>query len=125
MKFDAFFLIASLFAILAFSVPAAAGLRLNGLFCDGMVLQRGISLPVFGWADPGEEIMVELAGQVKTARVQPDGTFRVYLEPLVAGGPHELKVTGHKSVVIRDVCIGEVWIASGQSNMDMQVEKLR
>jgi sialate O-acetylesterase len=96
-----------------------APLKLHGLFGDGMVLQRDIACPVWGTASPGEEIMVRIAGQKKTTRAGDDGRWSLKLDPLAAGGPHELTVNDH---TFRDVLVGEVWLASGGSNMDMPVK---
>lgn len=120
---DIYGILSAVFVLLnVFSAPACAELRLNGLFRDGMVLQRNCEIPVFGQAAPGEEIRVEFAGQTKTAVAGPDGKFRLLLDPLAAGGPYEMKVTGANNILLRDVLVGEVWIASGQSNMDMQLK---
>lgn len=107
--------------ILACVAPLGADVKLNGLFSDGMVLQRGQRVAVYGHAARDEKVTVEIAGQSKSALPVPGGRFVVYLDPLDAGGPHELKVSGRNTVVVRDVWVGEVWLASGQSNMDMQV----
>jgi sialate O-acetylesterase len=96
---------------------ARADVRLHGLFTDHMVLQRDASVPIWGWADEGEAITVEFRGHtVKT--VAKDGKWMVHLKRLKAGGPDELKVTGQNSLTLPDVLVGEVWIASGQSNME-------
>jgi len=99
-----------------------AEVRLNGLFCDGMVLQRNMPVPVFGTADKGERITVEIAGQTKVTAADEEGNFKVLLDPLKAGGPFELKVTAAKPIVIKDVLVGEVWLCTGQSNMEMEVK---
>ncbi len=94
---------------------------LHQLFTDHMVLQRGIKAPVWGWATPGERVAVSIAGNNATATAGADGHWMAKLGPLEAGGPHELKVTGAKSVTVSDVLIGDVWICSGQSNMEWSV----
>lgn len=90
------------------------------LFCDHAVLQQGVAVPVWGTAADGEPVTVSIAGQsvMTTAR---DGRWLVRLAPLAAGGPHTLTVTGSNRVVISDVLIGEVWVCSGQSNMEMRL----
>jgi len=106
------------FSIVALAALSAhADVRLHGLFTDNMVLQRGVPAPVWGWADDGEEITVQFRNQtVKT--VAHGGKWMVKLKKLKAGGPDELKVAGKNSITLKNVLVGEVWIASGQSNME-------
>jgi sialate O-acetylesterase len=97
----------------------AAGLKLPGIFTDHMVLQRDMPVPVWGWAEPGEEVTVEFAGQKKTAKAAADGKWMVKLDPLPASAePRELKVGDR---VLHDVLVGDVWLCTGQSNMGMGV----
>ena len=98
---------------------AAPALRLPRLFADGMVLQRQVRLPVWGWSAPGAAVTVALDGFTRSATATPSGSWRVTLPPQSAGGPHRLVArAGADSVVVRDVLIGDVWVASGQSNME-------
>lgn len=94
-----------------------ADVRLHGLFTDNMVLQRGVPVPVWGWADDGEPVTVQFRNQ-RVSTVAKGGRWQVRLAPLQAGGPDQLRVTGKNAVVLRNVLVGEVWIASGQSNME-------
>ena len=98
-------------------MAARAEVKLHSLFTDHMVLQRGVAVPVWGWADEGERVTVEFRGK-KVSTTARGGAWMVKLGKLKAGGPHELKVTGRNSITLRDVLVGEVWIASGQSNME-------
>ena len=98
-------------------MAARAEVKLHSLFTDHMVLQRGAAVPVWGWADEGERVTVEFRGK-KVSTTAKGGAWMVKLGRLKAGGPDELKVTGKNSVTLRDVLVGEVWIASGQSNME-------
>jgi sialate O-acetylesterase len=103
--------------------PAQADVRLPGMFSDSMVLQRDIQLPIWGWAAPGEEIVVELAGQKATAKADEGGRWRVTLAPIKADNQaHEMTVRGQNKIVIKDVLVGEVWLCSGQSNMAFSVQ---
>ena len=88
------------------------------LFTDHMVLQRELPAPVWGWTTPGGEIKVSLADKTATAKADNTGRWQVKLGPFPAGGPHTLRVEGPQTVVIQDVLIGDVWICSGQSNME-------
>jgi sialate O-acetylesterase len=98
-----------------------AELKLHALFSDGMVLQSDFACPVWGTVEPGEELSVSIAGQKKTTKAGADGKWSLKLDPLKAGGPHELVVAGRNSVTVHDVLVGEVWICSGQSNMEWVV----
>jgi sialate O-acetylesterase len=103
------------------AMGAQADVRLPGLFSDHMVVQRGRPIPVWGWGTPGQSISVSLAGARGQAFVGPDSTWRLELAPLSAGGPHQLVVEGDGRVVVDDVLVGEVWVGSGQSNMQWTV----
>ncbi|TWU36094.1 sialate O-acetylesterase [Novipirellula artificiosorum] len=100
--------------------------RLHPLFTDHMVLQRDTPSPVWGWADPGQEVTVAIASQSATTKAAPSGRWSVQLRPLDAGGPYALKVEFSKgdqsdTVTVSDVWVGDVWICSGQSNMEWPV----
>jgi sialate O-acetylesterase len=92
----------------------------NGLFTDGMVLQRQRAIPVFGKGPQGAQVKVELTGSVRTTKVQSDGTWRVVFPKREAGGPYSLIIDD--KVAATDVYVGEVWVASGQSNMEWSVD---
>lgn len=101
----------------------AEGVRLAGIFSDRMVLQHGTTVPVWGWADGGSEVTVTIAGQRQAARVVPEtGKWTVRLDPLEPGGPHTLRVTGQNEINCHNVLVGEVWLCSGQSNMEWPVK---
>jgi sialate O-acetylesterase len=105
--------------LLTLHAPAHAAVKPNGLIGDGMVLQQGIKAPIWGTADDGEEITVTIEKQKHTATAK-DGAWRVDLEPLKAGGPYELTIAGKTNTIrVKNVLVGEVWICSGQSNMEM------
>ena len=96
-------------------------LKLASLFTDGAVLQRRKTIPVWGWTGSGHLVSAELAGQRAFTRASRNGAFMLRLPALEAGGPHELVVTdvdAGEAAVVRDVLVGEIWIASGQSNME-------
>jgi len=89
------------------------------IFSDGMVLQRGESVPIWGWANSGTTVVVEFNGQKKTATVDADGEWQVKLDAMQAlnTGQKMVVVCGDDSKVINDAVVGEVWFCSGQSNM--------
>lgn len=101
---------------------ASAAPQLAAIFGDGMVLQREQPLTLWGRAEPGEALQIDLAGRRARATAGPDGRFRVTLRAAPAGGPHELRVRGRGEQVLRDVWLGDVWLASGQSNMEWSVK---
>lgn len=103
----------------SFCMSVSAEVTPNGLFCDNMVLQRDMRVPVWGKADPGENITVTFAGQTETATADDQGKWRVMLAPMNANAQgQELVIKGNNIVNVRDVLIGEVWLCSGQSNME-------
>ncbi len=102
--------------------PAVAGVRLPAIFSGNMVLQRERNVPVWGWATPGEQVGVAIAGRNGKATAGSDGRWMVRLGTLEAGGPYELIVTGSSdTITLKNVMIGDVWVCSGQSNMEMRV----
>jgi sialate O-acetylesterase len=115
---------AALWLILAALGTAAeprAELKLHSLFQDHMVLQSDFACPIWGTAEAGDEVRVSVGNQKKTAKAGADGKWSLKLDPLKAGGPHELTAAGKNTVVLKDVLVGEVWVCSGQSNMEMVV----
>lgn len=105
-------------------VPAGvrADVKLPAIFGDHMVLQMRQNNRVWGWAEPGEEVAVAIAGQIQTAKADKDGNWTVQLNPMNATGqPLTLTVKGKNTINFEDVLIGEVWICSGQSNMQWSV----
>lgn len=104
------------------AVACAGALELPSIFGDGMVLQREQAIPVWGWASPGETITVRLGQESVTATADSSGSWMATLSAREAGGPYRLEiVTGDERVLIRDILVGDVWLCSGQSNMEMVV----
>lgn len=103
------------------TLPLHAAVILNPLFQDHAVLQQGIPVPVWGTADPGEKVTVEFAGQSVATVAAGNGKWLIRLAPLSTGEPRSLTVTGKNKIVVTDLLVGEVWIASGQSNMERQL----
>jgi len=110
-------IITAVLCLVASVVNCWANPTLPTLFSDHMVLQRGREILIWGKADPGEKLTVSLAGRDATSTADAQGAWSVRLPALSAGGPFTLTIQGNKQVTIKDVMIGEVWIASGQSNM--------
>lgn len=114
--------LASLAFLIACTLNCAADPVLPSLFSDHMVLQQGREIHVWGKGAVGEPIVVTLVGNSASATTDAHGSWSVNLPALPAGGPFILTVRGHKEVTIKDVMIGEVWIASGQSNMTFSLD---
>ncbi|MEO7515081.1 MAG: sialate O-acetylesterase [Verrucomicrobiota bacterium] len=120
MRKNNFLLAAAIF--LTSILTSSADVRLPALFSDHMVLQRGKTVPVWGWADDGETVTVTFRNQ-KVSTQAKDGKWRVNLSSLKAGGPDVLKVTGKNSIALTNVLVGEVWLCSGQSNMEFALKR--
>jgi sialate O-acetylesterase len=103
---------------------ALADVRLPKLIADHMVLQRGIPLTVWGWADPGEQVTVSIANQIVKTSADPGGKWKVGLQALAAGGPLGMTVAGKNRIEVSDILVGDVWVCCGQSNMEMPVGNL-
>jgi sialate O-acetylesterase len=110
-----------LFTFLILVSQAFGDVKLPGIISDHMVLQQDKRVRIWGWAVPKETIKVELNGQAAATQANPDGTWSVLLNPMKAGGPYDLAVTGKNKIVVKDVLVGEVWVGSGQSNMAFTV----
>ena len=100
---------------------AMADVRLSKIFGNNMVLQRNKSIPVWGWADAGEKITIQFNKQVKKTTCGKSGKWQIELTAEIAGGPYQLTATGKNRIILNNILIGEVWICSGQSNMEMTV----
>lgn len=111
----------SLTAAIALTSTAMANVKMPALFTDGMVLQQKTDVPIWGTADPGEKITVSTTwnNNTQSAEAGQDSTWMVKIKTPSYGGPYSLIINGKNTIFINDVMIGEVWLASGQSNMEM------
>ncbi len=100
---------------------ARADVKVPAIFGSHMVLQRDQKDRIWGWAEPGEEVTVKIADQSHTAKAGADGGWQVMIDAMPAGGPHVLSIEGKNKLQFDDVLVGEVWICSGQSNMQWSV----
>lgn len=116
--------LAALSNVLMLPPVAWANVALPALFSDGMVLQRNAPVPVWGTADAGETVAVSLGLQKQTVVAGPDGKWMLRLAPMAAGGPFEITVSGKNTLKLQNVLIGEVWLASGQSNMELRLPRV-
>lgn len=108
-------------ASVSVSTSARGEVKTPSIFGDHMVLQRDLKDKVWGKADPGEEVTVSIAKQEKKTKADEKGNWSVELDPLPAGGPHVLTIQGENTLKFEDVLIGEVWLCSGQSNMQFDL----
>lgn len=108
----------SFLIVLLATAKANADVKLPSLFTNHMVLQRDAMVPIWGWAAPGEKVTVNFAGQTKGTVTPQTGKWMIKLNPLKTGLPQTLSITGNNKIIITDVLVGEVWICSGQSNME-------
>ena len=113
------------FCILAFVVclTAQADVALPVLLADHMVVQRGLPVHVWGKAAEGESVSVTFRGSTRSTTADSIGQWSVYLPPVEAGGPYELIIQGNNRITLKDVMVGDVWVASGQSNMEFPVNR--
>ncbi len=124
MKAKIHLLSALLFAILTAS-PLYAQVRLPRLISDGMVLQRDAELKIWGWAAPGENVTLEFAGAQYSTTADASGKWSVVMPPMQAGGPHTMTLTASNRLTVSDILVGDVWLCSGQSNMELPVRRVR
>jgi len=116
LSFAAMFIVAT-----AFAAPNANDVKVSGMFSDNMVLQRGMKVPVWGTATAGGTVEVKFAGQTKEAKVGADNKWMIKLSPMKAGGPFKMTVSGTNTQEFKNTMVGDVWICSGQSNMQFSV----
>ena len=108
-----------LFLLIAGSL--AAQVKLPPFFSNNMVLQQGMEIPVWGWASPDEKVTVKLDKASVSVKTGKDGKWQVKLPVMNYGGPYTLTVKGKKQMSFENVMVGEVWVCSGQSNMEFQL----
>jgi len=116
---------AALLPLLALSFPMnpaqAAMPFVSPMFTDNMVLQRGIADPVWGWAAPGTNVTVTIGGKTATTTAGKDGKWLARVGPLPVGGPYTMEISGPQTAHFSNILVGDVWICSGQSNMEFGI----
>ncbi len=100
-----------------------ANVKLPEIFTSQMVLQRNVKLPVWGTASAGEKITVRINGQEQTVTADSAGNWKLELAPMKAGGPFNMEVKGANTITLDDILVGEVWLCSGQSNMEWRLKQ--
>lgn len=111
--------------ILLFCQAVFCNVRLPRLVSDGMVLQRDVAVKIWGWADAGEKVTVNFDDKTYTAITGTDGKWSVTLPALKAGGPHDMKIKAGNEITLNNILVGDVWVCSGQSNMELAMEVLK
>lgn len=111
-------------SFLFFSISARAEVKLPSLLADHMVVQRGLPVHVYGMAAPGEGISVTFRSETQSTTSDSLGRWSVYMSPGDAGGPFPMIVKGTNTIQLNDVLVGDVWVASGQSNMEFPMKEL-
>jgi sialate O-acetylesterase len=112
----------TLVAIIAMSwASAQAAVKLPAVIGENMVLQRDQPIPIWGWDAPGSEVTVTLGDVKEKTKADADGKFMVKLPARKAGGPLTMTVAGSDTVTLKNILVGEVWLCSGQSNMEWSV----
>jgi sialate O-acetylesterase len=109
-------------AILSACPALFANVRLPAILSSHMVVQRDRPIHIWGWSDPGEHVTVTLNVATESTTADDLGRWSLYLPPMTAGGPVQITVAGQNTIVLQDVLIGDVWFASGQSNMEMPLD---
>ena len=112
----------ALFSCIIFIATAFANITLPKIFADNMVLQRNKPISIWGFGTAGEKVTVHFNAQTQSTKTGKDGKWKVMLAPENAGGPFLLFVKGKNQLSIQNILVGEVWICSGQSNMEMPIE---
>jgi sialate O-acetylesterase len=115
--------IASLAAFLVIAAPARADVSLPRLVGDNMVLQRDAPLEIWGWADPGERVRVFFRGRVLSTHADLSGQWSARLPAEHAGGPDDMRIQAKNNLFLRNIMVGDVWLASGQSNMQFPMAR--
>lgn len=114
----------SFFLVCFTAVSSFGQVRLPKLVSDGMVLQRDAPVKIWGWAAAGEKITVTFLGLTYNTIADGEGDWSISLAGLKAGGPHQMQIIASNTIIIHDILIGDVWVCSGQSNMEMSMVSL-
>lgn len=112
-------------ALALFAISAQAEVRLPKVFSSHMVLQQTKPIAFWGWAQPNETVTVKLGAQSQQAKANERGEWKLALPAMPAGGPFTVTVSGSSEVTFEDVMVGEVWLCSGQSNMEMGIKSCK
>lgn len=117
--FSAIFILSFLMAVTTYSQ-----VRLPKLISDGMVLQRDSEIKIWGWASDSENISIHFNDSAYNTTADKIGEWNITLPKLDAGGPYEMRINASNEIIIKDIMIGDVWICSGQSNMELPMNRV-
>ncbi len=115
----------AVFCGMATCFTAIADVKLPQLISNSMVLQRDIPLTIWGWAANGEKVSVSWMGRKYRTSAGADGKWMVRLPAQKAGGPHTMEIAGNNQLTLTDILVGDVWFCSGQSNMVLQMDRVK
>lgn len=118
-------IIATFLTLLLIITLGYSQVRLPKYISDGMVLQRDQPIKIWGFASPDEKVMVRFAGKDYASLTQKDSIWSVMLPAQMAGGPHNISIKGYNQIMVKNVLFGDVWLCSGQSNMELPIERLK
>lgn len=118
------FILAALCVVLISASKTFAVVRMPKVFGSHMVLQQDKPIPVWGWAEPNEKIMIAIGSNEAATIADNEGKWTVKLAEIKAGGPYTMTITGTNKIELTDILVGEVWLASGQSNMEMGIQQI-
>ncbi len=113
------------FLLIHFASVAFSQIRLPRLISDGMVLQRDTKLKIWGWASSNENVELIFNNNAYKTQADVDGNWKILIPPHAAGGPFEMTIKGTNEIKINDILFGDVWICSGQSNMELTMERVK
>ena len=111
----------TLIIFLLFLIPCWGNVKLPKLISDGMVLQRNAEINIWGWADNNEKVSISFLGSTYNTVADENGNWKIVLSDLNAGGPFKMEINASNTIIINDIMIGDVWVCSGQSNMEHTV----
>src|SRR5260370_408797 len=109
---------AASFLLVLTAASLHAAVKLPTIISDHMLLQQGRPVRIWGTAEPGEAVRVDFQGQTASTKAADNGKWTAWLKPLTAAGPLEMIIVASNTLTIHDVLVGEVWLGSGQSNME-------
>ncbi len=114
----------SVFLLFAFSIDALGQISLPKLVSNGMVLQRNAEVEIWGWASPGENVKISFQGFEDTTVADKEGEWSFKFENLKTGGPYTMNLSGKNTLVLKEIYVGDVWLCSGQSNMETTMARV-
>jgi sialate O-acetylesterase len=114
-----------LLILITVCITATAQIKLPRLISDNMVLQRDTKLTIWGWAAVGEKINLRFKEKNYSTTTGADSTWTVVLPAQKAGGPYDMEISGSNRIVIKNILLGDVWVCSGQSNMELPMERVK